>query len=277
MTVFNGKANMPQKPPQEITERYPPSFDTTISDIYFYREEIAANTAYVPHSCPWGQLNVVEQGVMEMIIDEHPFLSPTQYAIWIPPETEHASFSRQKVSYRALFLSPDLSAKLPDRPCMLHLSKVFKSILEDFAERKQDHVKTLEDYRLATVLMDQLLREEPMVTYLPYSDDSLLKPILTQLQKDPSDKRTLAEWATQIYSNERTLIRRFYRCLGISFSDWRQRLRFLKSIEMLGQGMKVNLIALELGYSNPSAFITMFRRLSGMTPDQYRRQTKRHK
>ncbi|WP_417346817.1 AraC family transcriptional regulator [Ferrimonas sp.] len=266
---------MDQELASEVLERYPLPFETSASDIYLHREDIAADTTFLPHSHAWGQLNVVEQGVIEITVDGRPFLSPPQYAIWIPPLVEHTSYSRQKVSYRALYLRPELSARLPGKACMIRLSGVFRAVMEDFADRKQQYASTPEDHRLAMVLVDQLLREEPMAAYLPHSDDPLLKPILTALQQDPSDKRTLAQWAERVYSTERTLTRHFHRHLGMSFSDWRQRLRFLEALGMLRRGMKVNQVALELGYSSPSAFITMFSRLSGTTPEQYRRQRNR--
>lgn len=56
------------------------------------------------------------------------------------------------------------------------------------------------------------------------------------------------------------------------FGEWRQRQRFsLAALPMLERGDTVQAIALELGYSTASAFIAMFRRQGGGTPDQFRR------
>ncbi|MDI9776072.1 helix-turn-helix domain-containing protein, partial [Pseudomonas aeruginosa] len=59
--------------------------------------------------------------------------------------------------------------------------------------------------------------------------------------------------------------------LGMTFGEWRQRLRFLAAIEALEAGRGIQQIAFDLGYSSPSAFISMFRRLarrycSGVVP-----------
>jgi AraC-like DNA-binding protein len=40
---------------------------------------------------------------------------------------------------------------------------------------------------------------------------------------------------------------------------------------MLQSGMKVENISQDLGYASTSAFIAMFRRMMGVTPDEYRR------
>jgi AraC-like DNA-binding protein len=54
-------------------------------------------------------------------------------------------------------------------------------------------------------------------------------------------------------------------------SEWRQRLRVVKALPLHEAGRKVEAIALDLGYGSASAFIAMFRRLMGTTPDEYRR------
>ncbi|WP_308167158.1 helix-turn-helix domain-containing protein [Candidatus Symbiopectobacterium endolongispinus] len=56
----------------------------------------------------------------------------------------------------------------------------------------------------------------------------------------------------------------------MSFSEWRQRLRYLQALALLRQGMSVQSVALEVGRSSSSAFIAMFRQQSGSTLEGYR-------
>ena len=101
----------------------------------------------------------------------------------------------------------------------------------------------------------------------------MLAPVLRALEQNPADSRPLAAWAKQVHSTERTLSRRCHRELGMSFSEWRQRLRFIQALSLLERPISIKEIALELGYSSPSAFITMFQSLAGVTPDRYRKRT----
>ena len=78
-----------------------------------------------------------------------------------------------------------------------------------------------------------------------------------------------------MHVSERTLARQFIRELGISFGEWRLRLRFLQAIEALEGRQTVQQIAFDLGYASPSAFIAMFQRQARCTPEQYRRQARR--
>lgn len=59
--------------------------------------------------------------------------------------------------------------------------------------------------------------------------------------------------------------------LGMPLSQWRQRLCIVKALPRLAAGEKVESIARDLGYASASAFIVMFRRLTGMTLDNMRR------
>ncbi|MNT58854.1 HTH-type transcriptional repressor of iron proteins A [compost metagenome] len=99
--------------------------------------------------------------------------------------------------------------------------------------------------------------------------------VLRIFEAEPGDERPLSELAREANASERTLARRFQRELGMSFSEWRQRLRVVKAMSFLEAGRTVESIAFDLGYGSASAFITMFRRLTGVTPDVFRRDAVR--
>jgi AraC-like DNA-binding protein len=55
----------------------------------------------------------------------------------------------------------------------------------------------------------------------------------------------------------------------MTFGRWKQQLRLIYSLRLLAQGLKITSVALEAGYSSPSAFISMFKNLLGTTPGHY--------
>ena len=63
--------------------------------------------------------------------------------------------------------------------------------------------------------------------------------------------------------------RLFQEEVGMTFGKWRQQLRLMQSMRLLAEGAKVTHAALESGYSTPSAFIFMFRKVLGITPRLY--------
>jgi AraC-like DNA-binding protein len=122
-------------------------------------------------------------------------------------------------------------------------------------------------------LLLQELREAQLATegLLPLPKDRRLQQICGQLMDAPSDNTPLNDWGMRVGASESTLERAFKEETGLTFGQWRQRLRLVESIARLAKGMPVSAIATELGYANSSAFITMFRRAMGETPQRFLR------
>lgn len=119
------------------------------------------------------------------------------------------------------------------------------------------------------MILDELSAapRERLVLTMP-TDRRLLK-IAQALAADPADARSLTEWAQWAAVAPRTLTRRFVSETGLSFSDWRQRARLMRAVELLAAGQAVTGVALELGYDSLSAFIAMFRRAMGVAPGRF--------
>ena len=102
------------------------------------------------------------------------------------------------------------------------------------------------------------------------SADPRLRPIAERLLARPSDQRDLAAWAADVHAGERTLSRLFRAETGLSFTEWRTRVRVRAAIQLLGGGTSVTATARAVGYRRPGAFISAFRRVTGQTPGTYR-------
>jgi len=113
------------------------------------------------------------------------------------------------------------------------------------------------------VLLDELEQMPTAQLYLPISRDKRLRRIAAALMADPSNRYTIAEWATQVAMSERTLARLLIRETGMTFGRWRQQLHLLVALQRLAGGMSVQLVSGDLGYESVSAFITMFKKATG--------------
>lgn len=257
-----------------VKERRIASSESHPDSILFFRcEEANADTEYVSHTHEWGQIICVRSGVFVLSIDGQRFLAPSGFALWIPPKVEHASHNHKPTWFRSININIQFCQDMPKQACLLSLGLISHAIIESFFVRNIMVPDTVQDRRLCQVLIDQLQTEPLQHNYLPNSDDKYLAPILQALEMNPADNTTLAQWAKKVYSTERTLARRCQKELGMSFSEWRQRLRFLYSISLLEQGKTVQNIAFDVGYSSTSAFISMFRHIAGVTPEYYRHQS----
>lgn len=266
MASPRGTAQRTSPPPRY----YPPLPEKMPTTLLFRGEVVAGNSEYVRHSHPWSQIICVKSGVLAMLVAGQRYLAPREFAVWLPAGTEHSSYNRKTTRFCAIDIAPQMSQNLPAAPCLLTPTGIFNAIADDCFSRKLTEPQTDADLRMCRVLLDQISLAPRQNTYLPTSEDKLLSQVLTGLEKNPADSTPLAQWAAKIYTTERTLSRRCQQELGMSFSEWRQRLRFLHAISLLEQGKNVQDVAHEVGYSSSSAFITMFQQISGTTPQRFR-------
>jgi len=99
--------------------------------------------------------------------------------------------------------------------------------------------------------------------------DKRLLPIIEALNQEPANKLTIEQWAVKVGASSRTLNRLFNQNYGMGFSRWKQKLRILKSLELLNSNIQLIDIAFELGYESTSAFITSFKKHLGCSPKRY--------
>lgn len=248
-----------------------PSGKALPSAIFFRSADVPAEAIYPRHSHAWGEFVYSYSGVMEIKLDKQHYLAPPQYGIWLPPNVEHCGMNKVETSHCSLYISAELCAAMPDTTCAITVSPLVRAALDHLREHPPALPPTAAEERLLRVLADQLAGATTVQSFLPTSDDALLGPVLRILEQEPGNTCSVAELARAANTTERTLTRRCQRDLGISFAEWRQRLRVVKAMPMLEAGRTVEAIALDLGYSSASAFITMFKRLMGVTPDEFRR------
>lgn len=251
----------------------PPFSEALPSPIYFRTAHMPAEATYPQHRHPWGEFVYSFSGVMEVRLGDRHYLAPPHYGLWLPPDVEHQGLNRLEACHCSLYVAAELSGDLPRTPCALTINPLVRAILDHLRQTPPAARPTQQDQRLLQTLVDQLAVASCAGSYLPTSTDALLGPILHALEARPGDTRSLAELAHANCTTERTLMRRCQRDLGMSFAEWRQRLRVVKAMPLLDAGQTVETIARDLGYSSASAFIAMFRRLMSITPDEYRKGT----
>ena len=136
----------------------------------------------------------------------------------------------------------------------------------DLSSQAQSHI--------CAVVLDEI-RSLPVEEFgLPIPADARLQRIAKALIANPADERSIDDWANFGAISSRTLSRRFVSETGFNFTAWRQRVRLLRSLEMLAEGISITAIALDLGYASISAYISLFRRTFGETPACYRSRLK---
>ncbi|UQG58013.1 MULTISPECIES: helix-turn-helix transcriptional regulator [unclassified Marinobacter] len=252
----------------------PPFKDALPEKVFFRAADMPADSEYPIHTHDWGEFVYAYIGVMEVKIGKNSYLAPSQYGLWLPPKIEHQGLNRYEASHCSLYVSAPITEDLPKVPCALEITPLTRSILVHLRSHSISSPYSQTDKRLLQVLVDQLISAKCAGSYLPGSADPILGPILDFIERNPGDAQSLAQLARLSHTTERTVMRRAKRDLGMPLSEWRQRLRTVEAMKRLDSGIKVESIALDLGYASASSFIAMFKKLMGVTPDEYRRGTR---
>jgi AraC-like DNA-binding protein len=218
------------------------------------------------HDC--GQLLYAAKGVMRVDTPGARWLVPPQRACWVPPDTPHRVFQQPGLAFRTLYVDRSVEG-LPEEGCVLSVSTLLREMILTFLEREGDYEPVSAQARLAASLLDELRLRPRMRLDLVLPQDKRLERIARALLEDPADPRSLADWAKAAGASQRTLERLFRTETGMSFREWRQRLRLQAALSRLTAGEPVTSVAYAVGYESPSAFIAMFGKAMGETPGQF--------
>ncbi|MBO1255005.1 helix-turn-helix transcriptional regulator [Alteromonas sp. 5E99-2] len=244
-------------------------YDTLPRPVVPLTRDYEEMTQIISHQHTWSQLAYSCAGVMHIETDSGIFVLPPEQALWIPPNTRHQHFCKNKVSYRSLHIDAALSRELGDKVRPLNVDSLLKSLILEITSWPKDYAETEQTQRFILVLLDRLAVAKSNQLFMPTPQDRRLFPIIETLNDNPANKLTIEDWARTVGASSRTLNRLFNQNYGMGFSRWKQKLRILKSIELLSSNTSLVNIAYELGYESTSSFITGFKKQLGCSPKKY--------
>ncbi|WP_321146383.1 helix-turn-helix transcriptional regulator [Providencia alcalifaciens] len=217
------------------------------------------------HTHEMGQLLFTQQGCIRISLQNEISLLPPGRVAWIPPFTQHRAQMRASVGYRSVYLSQEYAEQISDQVSILSTSPLLRELLERIAVAPfESDWREGRLARLLPVFIDELqcATKEPTLLSLP--QDRRFKSL--DLERLPPPLNQLAQ---TVGASEKTITRVFLKETGMSYQAWRQQWRFIKGIELLAQEKTYGFITQELGLASDSAFISFFRKMSGMTPREY--------
>lgn len=219
------------------------------------------------------QLVHAVRGVMTVRTDNGTWVVPTHRAVWIPEAVPHTITMSGAVAMRTLYLKPSLAKSLPRNCCVVNVSPLLKELILHACTFGALRQRVEWQRHLIEVIIDQLKAIQMVPLQLPNLSDPRALRVAGMLLADPSSRRSLPQICKASGASRRTVERLFQDEAGMTFGKWRQQLRMMQAMRLLGEGAKVTHVALEAGYSTPSAFIAAFRKTLGTTPTQYFRMS----
>jgi two-component system response regulator YesN len=143
--------------------------------------------------------------------------------------------------------------------------EALKAHADDYIEKPFDLNKTKE-------AIEKLLEARRKARGLPAPDASDKIACVKDFLDRNCCKRVLLEDAAKVVSLcPKYLSRLFMQVAGVNFNDYRLKAKIEKAKELIAEGYNTNEMTAKLSYENPESFIRQFKKFTGCTPSEYRK------
>lgn len=244
----------------------PDDYQRLPRDVVGMAKSFGAGDATGPHTHERDQLLYAVEGVTRVTTGRATWILPPDRALYIPAGTVHAVVMKGRVEMRTLYIRPGSGAGLPDATTALEISPLLRALVLALLDEPILYDVAKRAGMIARLILEEIARARGLALDIPMPRDARLKRLCEQLVAEPGREDTLERLADGTGASPRTLSRLFQRETGLSFSQWRQRVRFTSAMEALVRGEPVGLVARSNGYASASAFTAAFRKAFGVTP-----------
>lgn len=182
---------------------------------------------------------------------------------------------------------------LPENPAFVPVKEAFLSIMRSFGQIAQENFPAEDSSLVTNDLTSQLyIKSSLLYIFAALSGGGLFTPTeknmdkrvesiktaLTYIHENYREKIYVADLARQVNLNEQYFSRLFKKAIGSSPIEYINDYRMKKARMLLEEtDLPVTEVCMECGCNNLGNFLREFRKYSGMTPLQYRKQVKKVK
>jgi AraC-like DNA-binding protein/quercetin dioxygenase-like cupin family protein len=240
------------------------------------REVLAAVTHYrhgervTWHQHRHGQLVFAVRGVVRVLTPARTWTLPQSRAVWLPSDVDHELHAVGETDLCSVYIEPDVFPWPWREPAVIIASPLLRELAVTLSGDGEEYAPGSRAALSAPLLL-KVLADTPSVpeSGVPLPRDARLLKICEHMMNDPASDYSLDFWGEQFGASGRTLARCFKLETGLTFGAWRQQMRVAEAITRLALGQPVTRVSMELGYSSASAFIAMFRQVTGDSPQRY--------
>ncbi|MEP7030411.1 MAG: helix-turn-helix transcriptional regulator [Pseudolabrys sp.] len=219
-----------------------------------------------------GQLLHAVTGIMRVETAEAAWIVPPARALWLPPQKPHSVSMRGRLDMRTVYIDPAACEALPGQPVLVEISGLLRELILALLDEPADYSEGSRGGSVAQLILTELARLRERRLEVPMPRDARALRVARALLDNSSIDYDLDRWADQAGASRRTLARLFRGETGLSFAEWRARLRAIDGLARLSDGASVAETAASVGYASPSAFSAMIHRLMGSAPRHLAKQ-----
>ena len=219
------------------------------------------------HDC--AQLLHTRSGVVRVDTASGCWVVPPGRGVWLPAGTQHSLRITGNVAARTLFIDPLARADLPATCQIVQISSLLRELILVSLQLEESYSPGSRDERVYELILDEISLMPVLPFHLPEPESEPLRQLCQRIRQAPGESWSSTEAASTAGMSERTMNRHFQQQTGLRYAEWLRRARLLEALQRLAQGQPVLRVALDLGYGSHSAFTAMFRRVMGISPSDY--------
>ncbi|PJK19064.1 AraC family transcriptional regulator [Mycolicibacterium goodii] len=242
--------------------------DNLARDVLALATDYSYGEVLAPHRHRRAQFLYGVGGTMGVRTEHGSWLVPTERAVLIPPQTQHA-VTMWGVSTRSLYIEPGAVPWFPTRCTVVDVPTLLRELLVAAVAVPLDRPPDARDAALFALTLHEVAGCTSLPLDLPLPQPGALSEQCRRFLAAPRIDTTTGWWANALHVSERTVARLFRKELSMTVAEWQRRACVLHSLRQLTQGVAVSAVASDLGYSSPAAFSTMFSRALGTSPSAF--------
>ena len=219
-----------------------------------------------PHSHERDQLIYAVSGLMRVRTERDAWIVPPDRAVYLPARMTHSISMRGEVEMRTLYVARHAAPNLPSGATVIAVSRLLRELVLALVDEPLLYDQAGRGGAIVSLIVSEIARAQRLPLVIPMPRDPRLRRVCAGLIADPSDLRTLDGWSEIAGASARTLARLFESELELTFTAWRQRVRFHNALEAIARNEPIERIARLNGYRSPSAFAAAFRSVMGHAP-----------
>lgn len=207
------------------------------------------------------QLIYAVSGLMLAQTERARWAVPAGHGLVMPAGVAHQIRMLGRVQLQSVYLRPEAPGAEALLECrIVAISPLLAELIASFTALQNPWPETPQSYHLAQLILIELAQAADSALALPFPDHAGLHRVCRALVADPALPFGLDHWAAQAGMSRRAFTRAFQRETGMSFGEWRQRLRCQGALQAIADGVPLAQAAKRLGYACPYALRKMMQR-----------------
>jgi len=226
------------------------------------RREYKTGMNFGWHSHRRGQLLYGTTGYMTALTEEGAFMLPSGYAVLLRPDLPHAVETFGETEMYSVYLEENTLRGSWEETRVLKVSALLDASIQALVKEPLLYDESGRGWHLSALILDEIgnARKQPLTVPLP--TEKQLRKLCRSLLANPGLDLTIDDWAEEVGMSRRTMTRKFRQQTGMSFIEWRQRLRASHVMRRQAEGAPLAVASVEAGYHSVSTLRKVLKSLS---------------